>query len=279
MIILTNTTDKIRVKLGSVVSTTELKCYIAYRDTTSTTITPNRNVTNTNGTTEVDLVSSPPSSTQRIIDYLSVYNADTSSAIVTIEFYDNGTIYDLSIVTLGVGEKVEYQEGIGFKIISTNGAIKVAENEPGLTESSLIKFVSISGDVTSTSTSFADITDLSFPVVTDKTYWFRFVIPYTVGTTATGIRLSINGPSSPTYLVYYVELTNGASVTGIRLGLTTYDVTPTSTNSSTTNSNIGIIEGLITPSSNGTLIGRFGIESAGQTTTIKSGAMIKYLEI
>lgn len=279
MIILTNTTDKIRVKLSSIVSTTELKCYVAYRDTTSTTITPNRNVTNTNGTTEVDLVSSPPSSTQRIIDYLSVYNADTSSAIVTIEFYDNGTIYDLSIVTLGVGEKVEYQEGLGFKIISTNGAIKVTENEPGLTESSLIKFVSISGDVTSTSTSFADITGLGFSVVAGKTYWFRFVIPYTVGTTATGIRLSINGPSSPTYLVYYVELTNGASIVGIRLGLTTYDSTPTSTNSSTTNSNIGIIEGLITPSTSGTLIGRFGIESAGQTTTIKSGAMIKYLEI
>lgn len=279
MIILTNTTDKIRVKLSSIVSTTELKCYVAYRDTTSTTITPNRNVTNTNGTTEVDLVSSPPSSTQRIVDYLSVYNADTSSAIVTIEFYDNGTIYDLSIVTLGVGEKVEYQEGLGFKIISTNGAIKVTENEPGLTESSLIKFVSISGDVTSTSTSFADITDLGFSVVAGKTYWFRFVIPYTVGTTATGIRLSINGPSSPTYLVYYVELTNGASVVGLRLGLTTYDSTPTSTNSSTTNSNIGIIEGLITPSTSGTLIGRFGIESAGQTTTIKSGAMIKYLEI
>jgi hypothetical protein len=279
MIILSNTTDKIRVKLGSVVSTSELKCYVAYRETTTTTIVPNRNVTNTNGTTEVDLVSSPSSSTQKIVDYISVYNSDTSSAIVTIEFYDNGTIYDLSIVNLGVSEKLEYQEGIGFKIISTNGASKVAENEPGLTESSTIKFVSISGDVTSTSTSFTDITGLSFPVVANKNYWFRFVVPYTVNATTTGIRLSINGPSSPTYLVYYVELPNGTNVLGIRLGLTTYDATPTTANSTTTNSNLGIIEGVITPSSNGILIGRISTESAGQTVTIKSGSMIKYLEI
>lgn len=279
MIILSNTTDKIRVKLSGTVSTSELDCYASYRDTTSTTIESGRNVITTNGVTEVDLVDSPISLTQRVVDYLSVYNKDTNSAFVTIEFYDNGSIYEICKINLKTTERLEYQEGNGFRISSTNGSIKISENKIGITESSTIKFVLISNDVVSTSTSFADITDLSFPVLVNKTYWFRFVVPYSVGTTATGIRLSISGPSSPTFLSYFVELPNGPTTLGLRKGLSTYDATATTTNSSTTNSNIGIIEGIIVPSSNGSLIGRFAIESAGQTVTIKSGSMLKYLEI
>jgi hypothetical protein len=279
MIILSNTTDKIRIKLGGPVSTTELKCYASYRDTTSTNIEAKRNALNTTGTTEINIVDSPASLTQRVVDYISVYNSDTASSTVTIEFYDNGSIYDLCIVNLSVGEKIEYQEGCGFKIISTDGSIKIGENIAGLTESSTIKFVLKTGDTNTTSTSFSDITDLSFSVTAGKTYWFRFVIPYATSVTSNGIKLSINGPASPTYLAYFVEVANGASTLGLRKALSTYDATPTSTNSASTTSNIGIIEGVIKPSSNGTLIGRFGNEAAGQSNTIKAGAMIKYLEI
>ena len=105
MIILTQTTDKIQVKLGGTVSTNQLHCYSVFRDTTTTGITPSRNVVLTNNTTAVDLVGSPSSSTQRNVEYLNVYNADTSSATVTFLFNYNGTTYEINVATLLPGDQ------------------------------------------------------------------------------------------------------------------------------------------------------------------------------
>jgi len=279
MIILTNTTDKIQVSLGSAVATTQLRCYASYRDTTSTTITPNRNVVLTNGVTPVDLVGSPASSTQRVVDYLSVYNADTASATVTVNFNDNGTLYNLAVIILGVGEKLEYQEGEGFKVLSTIGAYRIASNPSSITEKTALSFVYMGSDSTGpTSTSFIDITNLSFSVIANKTYWFRFVIPYTAANLTVGAKFAINGPANPTFLIYQTENTNGTGVQTYNRGIISYDGTTTSANAATLVSNLAIIEGIITPSVNGTVIARIGSE-ATQTSTPKAGSFVKYLEI
>ena len=104
MISLTSTTDKIQVILDSSVTTNQLNCLAIYRDTTTTGITPSRNVTLTNDTTSVDLVNSPSSSTQRLVEYISIYNSDTNGASITIRFSDNGTYYTLYKSILSVGD-------------------------------------------------------------------------------------------------------------------------------------------------------------------------------
>ena len=72
MIILTNTTDKIQVKLGSTITTNQLRCFSSFRDTTTTSITPLRNVLNTNGVS---------SSMNKIIDNVDAFEMMQSNII------------------------------------------------------------------------------------------------------------------------------------------------------------------------------------------------------
>ena len=48
MIILTQTTDSIKVYLKNAVATNQMQCYAAYRDSTSSAFAPSRNVATTN---------------------------------------------------------------------------------------------------------------------------------------------------------------------------------------------------------------------------------------
>lgn len=176
MIILTNTTDKIQVKLSGSVTTNQLRCFASFRDTTTTSITPLRNAINTNNTTAIDLVSSPAYSTQRIVDYLSVYNSDISNQVVTIYFNDNSTLYELFVTTLSQGEKIEFQEGQGFKVLTNAGSVKTSLNQGNNTLSSSLSSVVLGSDQVNnnaTANTMQDVTGLSFPVLTNKTYYFN----------------------------------------------------------------------------------------------------------
>ena len=198
MIILTQTTDKIQVKLSGTVSTNQLHCYSVFRDTTTTGITPSRNVVLTNNTTAVDLVGSPSSSTQRNVEYLNVYNADTSSATVTFLFNDNGTTYEINVATLLPGEKVEYQSGIGFKVLDCFGSNKISIEYQPIPLTSGFTTVILGTDYTNsnaTLNTLEDITGYSFPVTSGKTYWFRFQFLVTAALATTGHRVTINGPT------------------------------------------------------------------------------------
>jgi len=279
MIILSNTTDKIQIVLGGNVTTNQLPCFASYRDTTSSSIEPKRNVTNTNNTTAVDLVDSPAVSTQRVVDFISVYNADTVAATVTVRFNDNGTTYKLCVIQLGVGEKIEYQEGIGFKIISSNGSYRITNNTASPPANSTLNFVAINSDQATTSTTYADITGLGFSITAEKTYWFRFVIPYTSNLTTIGGSFAVNGPASPRILYYYSDATATTTARNARRGFSTYNAVPANTSSATAGSNLSIVEGIIRPSSSGTLIASFRTETAGNAITQKAGAFVKYAEI
>ncbi len=114
MLVLANTTDTIEVVLGGTVTTNQLRCVSAWRDVTTTAYTPGRTVTNTNNTTAVAAVAAPGASTQRVVDLISVYNADTVAQTVTVKYDDNGTEYVLWSGTLSVGETLTYCDGAGW---------------------------------------------------------------------------------------------------------------------------------------------------------------------
>lgn len=124
MIVLTETTDKIQVVLAGSVATNQLNCVASYRDITTTAYTPGRTVVNTNNTTDVDIVPAPAASTQRVVDFLSVYNADTDDRTVTIKFDANGTEYIIWRDVLSPGDTVRYIEGAGFNVFRTYQSIK-----------------------------------------------------------------------------------------------------------------------------------------------------------
>ena len=124
MIVLTATTDTVQVVLDGAVTTNELQCVASWRDVTTTTYTPGRTLATTNGTTDANAVAAPGSSTQRVVDFLSVYNADTADAVVTIKLDANGTEYVLWRGGLQPGDVVRYVEGAGFSVERTYQGIK-----------------------------------------------------------------------------------------------------------------------------------------------------------
>jgi hypothetical protein len=280
MIILNNT-DNLQITLSSSVTTSQLECFASYRDTTSNSITPGRSFTNTNDTTAVNLVTSPSVSTQRIIDYVSVYNSDTSSVSVTIQIDVSGTPYILIKSILLPNEKLEYQEGSGFRSLNVDGALKLT-NMMGYNSISGISSVVLSTDVINNNVvanTIADITGLSFSVTSSKTYWFKFTIPFTTAATATGSRFSINGPTTSA-LYYYSYIPTGTGTIATNLGLSTYDAPAAATTSSPNTLNgIAIIEGIVTFSANGTLIGRLASEVSNSAVTAKAGAVVQYKQL
>jgi len=117
----------------------------------------------------------------------------------------------------------------------------------------------------------ADVTGLSFPVVANTTYKFRFWIVYSSAATTTGSRWSINGPAT-TFLNYFSNYTLTATSITNNQGLASYNVPAGASASSLTANNVAIIEGVIRPSADGTVIARFASEiSASAITAIASG--------
>jgi hypothetical protein len=279
MIILSETTDNLQVVLGGTVTTNQLKCFTSWRDRTSTTFVAGRTVAVTNNTTDVNLAAAPASSTQRVIDYISVYNDDTVNATVTIKLDANGTEYILFKTTLATGEKIEYHEGQGFKVIANSGAVKQSINQGNNTIGTALTAVVLGSDVTNNNAvanTIADVTGLSFPVTAGNTYVFEFNILYTSAATTTGSRWSINGPTT-TLLVYASEYSLAATTTTRNANLTAYNL-PAGSNATSGNtaSNQAKIWGIIRPSANGTVIARFASEVANSAIVAKAGSVCYY---
>ncbi len=282
MLILTGTSENIQVILAGAITTNQLNCFASYRDTTSTTIVAGKNYLNTNNTTAVNIVGSPAASTQRVIDYMSIYNTDTVNSTVTVRFNDATNNYILFKTTLASGEKLEYQSGIGFKVLTTAGSVKTSVNQGSNTISTGVSKVILASDVINAdavANSIADVTGLSFPVNSGQRYWFRFVINYTCAISTTGSRWSINGTSF-SELTYYSVYPTAITAQTLNHGVDAYDI-PAASNASSPNTNKGTatIEGFIVPSSNGTVIARFASEIAGSAITAKAGSLVEYQAI
>ena len=126
-----------------------------------------------------------------------------------------------------------------------------------------------------TANTIADVTNLSFPVVNGIKYRFKFYITYTAQATTTGSRWCITGPTT-SILFYQSEYPSSTTARSFNNSLTTYNVPTGSSAGSGTNSNIAIIEGIITPSANGTVIARFASEVA--SSSIIALASASYVE-
>lgn len=142
-------------------------------------------------------------------------------------------------------------------------------------------FVTITGTVANNNAvanTIADVTGLSFPVTSGTRYWFRFVILYTSAATTTGSRWSINGPAVTT-LAYRSDYSLTATSRTVNDGLTGYNVPAASNATSLAAGNVAVIEGIILPSANGTVIARFASEVANSAITVQPGAHVQYIAL
>lgn len=284
MIILSTTTDTLEIVLGGAVATNQLACMVSYRERTSTTFAADRSVVNTNNATPVVLVSSPPVLSQRIVDFISVFNADTANATVTIRFDANETEYILFRTILGAGEKLEYQEGQGFKVIATTGAVKHSINQGANASSTGFTTVVLGGDVTNNNAvanTMQDVTGLGFSVLANKTYYFKFLIWYTAAATTTGSRWGVNASAGTAANLSFTSEYSLNATTTTRNSLVQAFDSPAASNatSATTGNNLAILEGYFRPTADGTFVARFASEVAASAIVAKAGSFVFYQQM
>ena len=280
MIVLSATTDNLQVVLGGSVTTNQLRCFSSWRDITTTAYTPDRTLVNTNNTTDVNVVPAPNASTQRVVDFVNIFNLDTVSQTVTVKFDANGTEYILWQGVLATLERLEYADGKGWTVYSANGLQKVQSQAAAYVANNL-NVVVLGSDVVNNNgvaNTIADVTGLSFPVVAGETYWYEFIIPYTSAATTTGSRWAINGPAAPTQLNHRSEYTLTATSVTVNCA-TAYDIPAASNATSLTAGNIATMWGIIKPSSNGTVIARFASEVLSSAITAKAGATLRWIRV
>lgn len=133
-------------------------------------------------------------------------------------------------------------------------------------------------DVANSATdTLADVTALSFPVKSGKKYQFKFFVVYSAAATTTGSRWTVNVADAPTTLFYQsrYSLTTTSETLNTGLGAVQLPAAASATSAATTG-NIAIVEGIIVPSADGTVILQSASEVNGSAITAK--ALLSYVD-
>jgi len=118
MIVLLDT-DSLLINLNASVATNQAKIVLSWRDRTSTTFVAGRTLSTTNNTTPVDISGSPGEATQRIIDYINVYNDDTAPVDLAIALTDGENANVLFRTVLGIGQTATFTNEGGWQTTSS----------------------------------------------------------------------------------------------------------------------------------------------------------------
>lgn len=122
--LLDSTIRSIQVVLAGAVTTTQLKVTADWTDMTATATTPGATVVSTNNATAVTAVAAPAASTQRKVNVLTIYNADTASATVTVRYNDNATLYPIVTIAVPAGYTLFWTDVAGWVVMSAAGSIQ-----------------------------------------------------------------------------------------------------------------------------------------------------------
>lgn len=109
MLLLTSTSDLVRLVTGT--ATTTIEVHASYVDVNGTTITPDRKNTRITTATTTTIVGSPAASTQRNVKAIYVTNNSTgTSCNVAVEHTDGTDVIELMQFVLLPGENMGYRE-------------------------------------------------------------------------------------------------------------------------------------------------------------------------
>lgn len=220
--------------------------------------------------TTTDIVAAPAANEIRNVKTLHVRNRHATSAVdVTVLYDQNGTDFELHKATLLAGDLLEYVEGVGFFTVTSTAKLDAK--------------LRVASDVVNATTSFADITGLTCPVLSGKHYNFEAHLMYVCNATTTGARFGVNGPTMTAMRVSAIQTVTG-SVTAAALSAPVADITAVDTaiSAQTTgpaNVVLGVLSGWINPSAGGTFALRCASEVAvASGLTVKQGSWCRIWE-
>ena len=113
MIILDSVNKSLEIKLAGAVTTNQLQfttSYVELLDSDESVADVAESDGVTNNTTAVTMVSAPSALNTRQVKHVTVYNADTVAATVTLQINNGGTARILCKITLDVGDTLEYAD-------------------------------------------------------------------------------------------------------------------------------------------------------------------------
>lgn len=277
MIILSNITDRIVVNLTATVSNNQLSLYSSYRDTNLIdSIVPYSYATFSNNLNYVSIVGT--TSIYRSVDYLSVYNRDDIGATANIYYHVNDSeIYHLFGAYLNPKEKIEYQEGYGFKVLDNGSEIKTTLNYGDAVLSTSQSSITLYNSVVNIDPNANTLQDsgLSFSVDANRRYYFRFQLSYTSAATTTGSRWVLFGPTA-SELRYYSKYSLAATTETTNHGMVTYSVPANSNATTPAGGGISIIEGFVAPLFDGNMLIRFASGVSASAVTVATLSCVFY---
>lgn len=284
MIVLASTSDELRMTSSAAINH---DVHMSYTDVTggSSIVVPGRkNQTFATAQTDVAIVQAPASGAYRTVREGYIRNRHASTSIdITIKHFDGTTAVEYLKCTVLAGESLCYNEKVGWTLRDSLGRIKVRNDNLVTSCSPSFTTVVLSADQTNnnvTANTIADVTGLSFSVTSGNTYWFRFMVMYTSAATTTGSRWAINGPASPTLLIYKSEYSLTTTSRTINEAVTAYDSpAAASASSAATGGNTAWVEGIIKPSANGTVILRFASEVSSSAIVAKAGSILHWQQV
>lgn len=125
MLNLASVTDKIQVVTDAA---TPVAVHASFVDYDGTTTTPGRKDTPIAAVATTDVVASPAGIFRRNVKALTVKNTHASASVgVTVRHTDGATPVTLEKVTLLAGEKLSYEEFVGFRHLLASGAVKTVD--------------------------------------------------------------------------------------------------------------------------------------------------------
>jgi hypothetical protein len=121
MICLSTTSDALRLTTSAALA---VSVHCSFIDNTAAApFTPGRQNTAISTATTTVILGAPAASTQRAAKKIQV-KATGGANTVGLEFFDGTTAYPLETIQLGAGETLEYEDGFGFRIKTSNGEVK-----------------------------------------------------------------------------------------------------------------------------------------------------------
>jgi hypothetical protein len=170
-----------------------------------------------------------------------------------------------------VNEKVAHSELVG------GAATTLHSHSGGGGESENV--VRTTGDVTNSTTNFADVTGLSFLALAYKDYIFEAWLIFQSDTAGTGIKFAVNGPASKLAVVMnaHIPIALTLYASGNMLASRAYDTGTPSASVDTANANL--LAHVVGIFRNGPVEGMFAIRFAAETTgivKIMTGSVLRY---